>query len=419
MHLVSPLSAGLFHKAIIESGFCTNIPIPFATGHSRAEAVMANLGCNNGTDAEKIACLYAANASRIVAATTTRDSNPTQDYYELLETPISLVKKNQFNHVPLLIGNTLNESSVAYCASATLTPAQFVDNVQRVYPGNSAAILEAYDLDLWPNPTAAQIAVDSDVAFVCPAKSFEDAYSEKISDTYVFHFNHPPRYPSPGGSVACMGASHTFNIYFLFPSYYIYRMTVPYNTSTPLWTPEDTILANRMRTAWINFIQTGTPTLDPAQDIQWPKYNFTEGRFLAIDFDFYVGTHYQNDFCPVWGIPSPDLSCEDSITIIQTENTSWVNNGLTYTQQLVNVTTGDHAIDALELVIRFPGSDIQVGAVLESYWGVTRNDQGLFELNDYNLQNGLTFPAHTSFIFGYISTGSAAIVSVGIASCSA
>lgn len=417
MHLVSPLSAGLFHKAVIESGFCTNIPLPFATGYARAEVVMNTLGCNTGTDAEKLACLYAAPAASIVAATTTRDSNPTQDYYELMDTPINLVRQNKFNRVPLLIGNTLNESTIAWCAQPEQTPERFAANIRTSYPNNATLILEAYTLDLFPTANSARAAIDGDFSFTCPAKSFEDAYSEKVAETYVFHYNHAPRYPSPGGSVECMGAGHTFNIYFLFPSYYTYRMVVPQDPSTPLWTPEETVMANRMRTAWINFIKTGVPTLDPSQGIVWPQYTFAEGRFMAIDFDFYVGTHYHNAFCPAFAIPSPDLSCEESISIQQTETNSWVSNSVRYFQQSVSVTTGALPLYAAELVIRFPGSDVQVGAVLQSFWGVTRNEQGLFKINDWRLESGKAVPPHTTLTFGYISSGSAAIVSVGVTSC--
>jgi para-nitrobenzyl esterase len=420
LHLVAPRSFPYYNKAIMESAAsCNGLPLSKTAAYAAGDKFIADLGCT-GTDAEKVACIYAAPVSRILAVFTARAS-PAQDEYELMESPLSLVRKGQFNRVPLLMGNTANESSVNWCGGAPLSEQTFVNTVNTRYPATAPALLATYNTTQFPDPTAAMNSLDSDSSFICPAKSFEDAYSAQVPSTWVFMFNEYPFYASGGvGTRECLGASHTFNLNFMFPSYYGSRTSPMF--PDPLWTPAETVLANKMRASWAQFVKNGNPQ-SPVIGAVWPTYDFEEGYHLNIDLgDWWVGTHFKNDQCPVWGVPSSDTSCEDSVSISQTRTGGWSDGVTNFNQYSVSITTGPKPLYAAELIIRFnvvPFTNGPFGSLV-NYWGVTRKANGLFAINDWRFSSGRSVPAYTTLTFGYVSKiDGPAVISVGTAACTA
>lgn len=419
LHLVSPRSQQYFKKVIMESAAsCTGIPLNMNTAYSRGEQFFANLRCNNGTDEQKLACLYAATPAQILAASTS--GNPVQDTYELMESPLALVNKNQFKKVPLIMGTQANESAPNYCGNPITTEAQFRAAVTQRYPSNAAVLLATYNVSNYPTATAAGNAVDSDTAFICPSKSFEDAFSAKHPDIWVYNFDEYPFYATGGiGTRECLGASHTFNLGYTFPSFYISRL--PQNPlPSPILTPAEETLAYKWRKTQAQFIKTGSPQVAEIGRV-WPRYTFEEGHFLNVDLgDWWVGTHFKNDYCPAWGVPSSDTTCEKSISISQIRTGGWGSGANTHNQYTVYVTTGDLPVYAIDLIIRFnviPFTNGPFGSVV-SYSGVTRNALGLYTLMDWRLQSNRAVPPHTTLTFQYTakSEGSA-VISAGTARC--
>lgn len=417
LHLVNPRSQPYFKKVIMESAAsCTGL-INTAQAYSRGDQFIANLRCN-GTDAQKLACMYAATPAQILAASTS--GGPVQDPYEITETPFSLAKRGEFKKVPLIMGTQANESAPNYCGAPITTEQQFVTAVTNKYPSTAATLLATYNLTNYPTATAAANAVDSDNAFICPAKGFEDAFSSHYPNIWVYNFDEYPFYATGGiGTRECLGASHTFNLGYSFPSFYISRL--PQNPlPSPIFTTAEQELGNKWRAAQAQFIKTGNPQI-PAIGRVWPRYSFEEGHYLNVDLgDWWVGTHFKNDYCPAWGIPSSDTSCEDSVVITQTADGSWSTADGVHRQYIVSVTTGNSPVYAAELIIRFNIVPFTNGPFdsLVSVDGVTRNAFGLYEINDWRFQSGRAVPPYTTLNFRYVakSTGPA-VISVGTASC--
>ena len=133
-HVASPASAGLFHRAIIQSGNCDNSYAfsPLATAEAVSESLSSRLGCGKDKQpgsAEQRECLRRLPLADLLklqlypVAKEHRDLLPLAPVLPwvpvvdgtrsgLLGTPQDRIAENDFNHVPILIGSTHNEGSL-------------------------------------------------------------------------------------------------------------------------------------------------------------------------------------------------------------------------------------------------------------------------------------------------------------------
>ena len=111
-----PRSAGLFHRAIAESG-----PLASWGAHTLADAdeqyqaLLQRTHCDKSTFEAQVTCLQALDAA-VVQQHSVRPSDafedwgPVVDGVELPEAPIELARKGRWaSRVPLLIGSNKNE----------------------------------------------------------------------------------------------------------------------------------------------------------------------------------------------------------------------------------------------------------------------------------------------------------------------
>ncbi|XP_066903036.1 esterase FE4 isoform X2 [Halyomorpha halys] len=118
-HTVSPMSKGLFHRAIAESGTSYNPWGVAPPGHAKATAkkLAKNLGCPTKTTSEAVSCLLKKNASDIASSLETFKvwQIDTGIIWPCLEPPgphaflTGPVSNWQHNPVPLMLGTTSGE----------------------------------------------------------------------------------------------------------------------------------------------------------------------------------------------------------------------------------------------------------------------------------------------------------------------
>ena len=116
--MLSPLAAGLFHRGICQS-FCQAFPLPMkaaaeATGVAFAEAA----GCGSGTGPEVAQCLRNLTAAKIeeLAGTASTQGKFISgrglvDGQIIPDQPLTLFTNGRFNHMPLMNGNTTDETN--------------------------------------------------------------------------------------------------------------------------------------------------------------------------------------------------------------------------------------------------------------------------------------------------------------------
>src|SRR6266851_10391967 len=118
LHLASPLAAGLFHRGICQS-FCMGFTLPTkAAAEATGVAFAVAAGCGSGTGPDAAQCLRnltAAQVEELAGTASTQGKFITArglvDGQIIPDQPLTLFANGRFNHVPLMNGNTADETN--------------------------------------------------------------------------------------------------------------------------------------------------------------------------------------------------------------------------------------------------------------------------------------------------------------------
>ncbi len=246
--MTSPLSQGLFHKAITHSGVFDSQPLrPVGeqqVGEQTGISLSKQIGCDG--DPDELKCMREAPLTKILLADPGK-FDPVIDGHVLTNSPIKLIQNGKYQHMPVLMGNTVEEVSfLKYGDSKDLhTEQEYIDKVKRTYkppkyPANFAdGILKHYRIkdhvDLvpyWadekgvlrprvtsqPSPRRTYNAILADGRFICPARTILRALSAHQSEfvgrfLYTHTIEGPPNLQGISGlALSFFGASHAFEL---------------------------------------------------------------------------------------------------------------------------------------------------------------------------------------------------------------
>ena len=176
--LASPAAAGLFDRAIIESGPCTGRPdrpfapssVPLSTARATGADLAAKVGCGSARDVP--ACLRRVGVSRLLAAQDT-DQQPAYATPLLPSDPAAAIAAGRFHRVPVLIGNNHDEgngwAAGIVQAGNPVTPDTWPDVAATFFPapGQAKAIVREYPVHRTDGGPVFG-AVIGDANFACP-----------------------------------------------------------------------------------------------------------------------------------------------------------------------------------------------------------------------------------------------------------
>ena len=274
MLVASPVTQGLFHRAICMSGGSfaplqqvgENSPgmsIPsLATAEATGEALLGILGVAD------IKAARALGADRIQAAVTGGEGamrfRPTADGYVVSRDLYSLYEAGKFNDMPILIGHASDETA-AFGGPQTVTPEEFRNQIQSQYGAVAVDLLAAY-------PHATNEAAAKAARGVRNMSSFDWntwAWANQQSrhghgKVYNYYFD----YHAP----TVTGAGHGSDVPFAF-------QTLAGRRSEP--TIADHELAGMISSYFVNFATSGDPN-GPGLP-EWPA--FTGDKPVVMLFD--------------------------------------------------------------------------------------------------------------------------------------
>jgi para-nitrobenzyl esterase len=280
MLMASPLSKGLFHKAIGESGagFPAG-PQPPLGGATLASAEAEGQKFGASLNAPTIEALRAKTVKDLLGTPPFRFS-PIVDGY-LLPAPVNeIFAKGQQHKVPLLAG--WNEDEVR--SSVTLRPSKptaesHKADVTKRFGASADAFLKAYPAssDAEAIEAAAALASDSFISYgtwkwleVHRATSGQKVYR------YLFDRDIPIEAgrTQNGAAVTAkdIGARHAGEIEYVFGALE--------SVAGVTWAPEDRALSNAMIEYWSSFAKSGTPRASgqPA----WPAFDKAGGPVMLL-----------------------------------------------------------------------------------------------------------------------------------------
>lgn len=304
MHLLSPPSRGLFHRAVLQSGAPNGPWATVGVGEARRRAtLLARLvGCPpggaGGNDTELVACLRARPAQDLVdhewrvlpQESVFRFSFvPVVDGDFLSDTPEALINAGDFHGLQVLVGVVKDEGSyfLVYGApgfskdnESLISRAQFLAGVRVGVPQASDLAAEAVVLHytdwLHPEDPARLREALSDVVgdhnVVCPVAQLAGRLAAQGARVYAYIFEHRA---STLSWPLWMGVPHGYEIEFIFG--------LPLEPSLN-YTIEERTFAQRLMRYWANFARTGDPNdpRDPKAP-QWPPYTAGAQQYVSLN----------------------------------------------------------------------------------------------------------------------------------------
>jgi para-nitrobenzyl esterase len=279
LHLVSPQSKGLFHRAIAQSGPCnlltTTTP---AAMQAQSTTLGTKLACPEGPG--QLACMRQKSAAELVATSVPNGNEvdadirwtPVRDGISLTGNPAQQVQRGQFTRVPVMIGSNHDEGRLFVATEYhqafqwPVVPAQFTAVVNRVAGSDTAfaqQLASTYNSTNYGTLDLAFSALLTDYYFSCDTMHDAEALSRYVP-TYSYEFTEPNT-PAPYDPLMPLGAFHGADLRFIFQSNQLAG-----TTTGPLSTAQQK-LADQMVQYWGRFAATGNP--NSARTPLWPIFN--------------------------------------------------------------------------------------------------------------------------------------------------
>jgi len=286
--LVSPLTRGLFSRALMQSGVLKGMDAEKA--EASGAAFPDALGCGAGD----LACLRARPADELVAALPKAFGGGAGvtlpivlDDHVVPRRPIEAMRAGRHNHMPIVMGTNTDEYSdlIAFHAPQNRLTSEDVlaDELRRQFPRHAAAVIAHYPTSSYPTPRAAYIAVWTDTAFTCPIRRALRALAQGQEEpVYRYVYAHVRE----RGPARFLGAGHAMEIPFVFHTF------LPGGpTSIELDFSDDIV------TAWTRFAATGVPGTAGGP---WPRFRADSDPYVRLDVVSRVESGFRSAECDFW-----------------------------------------------------------------------------------------------------------------------
>jgi len=300
--MVSPLTAGLFHKAIVQSG--AYLPTQISLG------VAEQLGSTAFDECADADCLRALSVEDILARqqglTDGTGVNPNYGSEMLPQHSIeSALSSGNYAPVPVLMGSNQDEYTLfvgidALSGATPPTAEQYHAEIgaligQPTASPAVAGIANFYPLDLYGgNVWQAMGAIGTDAVFACNALRQAGQLSP-LAATYAYEFadrDAPVAILPMRPEGLELGASHAFELAYLWGSEVAFRERGA--------TDAQVELSQRMIRYWTRFARNGNPNGD--SDQHWPAFD-VDGQLIRLGGDAAVTTAVEfgsEHRCGVW-----------------------------------------------------------------------------------------------------------------------
>ena len=273
--MASPMSAGLFQRAIMESGDCQSVlnedirtPLPYnliiGTGEGAGEQLAGDLGIANNPDAlRKLRGISASEILKVWSQDRQIHFDAIVDEWVLPEQPAKIYAEGKELQIPVLVGSNADEATVfdhndlktvdQYKQYLLKDTGKYADQEFQTYPvATDADVPEQY------------LRLQNDT-FAYGAWSMARAMTSAGQKAYLYRFAF-----SETGKRARLGAYHGEELRFLSDSF----------PSDWEHSDDDKVLGKVMRAYWTQFARTGNPNTPGLHG--WPQYDAHSDECLEL-----------------------------------------------------------------------------------------------------------------------------------------
>jgi para-nitrobenzyl esterase len=291
LHLASPGSAGLFHRAIVQSAYPTSRWTTMSEAAADGDALAAALGCTNQDAVQAAACLRSKTQNEVLAALPVGVQQvaeppgrvfwePVVDGLVIPDQPRTLFEAGAFHRVPTIVGFNRDEGWGAFITrsfSTGVSLAQYEAWVLNEFGPDATDVLGLYPADLdpatsTPPPIEAMAQVTGDVQFVCEARRLARAIERTGTPTYLYSYEHEIDTLSPDHVIHGVESNILFGNDYrpaVFPNYVL--------------NVEDRALHAQMAGYWTRFAATGNPNRGDDSAYPWPPFKRPDGNGRGND----------------------------------------------------------------------------------------------------------------------------------------
>lgn len=298
----SPLSRGLFHKAIGQSASCA-MPAPDqdANGHERGArlATLALEGTSQPADpAGLTTALRALPVEKILAAEVAsgwgQASRTVTDGWVVPDAARSKLLAGLQAGIPLLLGSAADEGVGLLPLTEGLDDTAYRRRLDKRFGEHASRLYQLYAPEHHQSPAIAERSLNADIFLTLGMREWADLHTQVQSSVYLYHMAHiPPAFrlydpdnpdlqlPTGPRSV---GAYHSGDLAFVFDNMHLVGHD---------WNDADRLTASLMADYWTTFAKTGDP--NGGTRPTWPRYDSSNRGTLVFDKGSHVVGGVRNE----------------------------------------------------------------------------------------------------------------------------
>ena len=288
--VASPLSEGLFRRAIGQSATCLGTTVSLRGGDdsaSSAEAYGVRLAKHFGiidTGAEGVAQLRALDAQELVdaAGELAPPSQMIVDGWVVPEPPRAIFERGAQQPVAMMLGWTADEGTALFPEPDELSRDDLELLLRERFGERAPVVAEAYAVEIAESSVLFQRRLAEDGFFAAPTRTLAAASVAAGQTVYLYRFDRPvPSFPlylheeqpfEAAGAPRELGAYHSGELAYVFDS----QALLP-----AAFDDVDQRLADQMASYWVNFARTGNP--NGAELPEWRVWTAESDVTMVLD----------------------------------------------------------------------------------------------------------------------------------------
>ncbi len=285
MLMVTPLSEGLFQRAIAESGSVSLFPMRHVRESWNGTEPMENSGIDL---AKNLGCKGAPNELEIMRSKSDEeilaasekvqiDANklfsgktfpywPIVDGWVIPEDPSDVVQSGRCHKIPFMIGTNADEGSIFTAAVPARQPSDYEGLVRVALKDDADKMLKLHPASETAQIKAALNQLVTAAMFVAPARTMCRGMEAAGVKTFCYHFTKT----HATGFGSNMGAHHAAEIPYVFGNL----------NGMKVGDAADAVLCEKMMTYWTRFAATGNPNAKGLPS--WPVYTAAKDEYLQL-----------------------------------------------------------------------------------------------------------------------------------------
>ncbi|XP_029951956.1 carboxylesterase 3 [Salarias fasciatus] len=287
---LSPLAAGLFHRAIFQSGVATLGTYTTRHPEAHAEVVFSLTGCEGGSTQDKVLCLKTKSQDELVTATKKMKIflGAVVDQQFLMDTAEELLQRKEVLKVPVMLGITNHE--FGWILPQNFAPPGWEKGMSRdsalavVNMFNPAGVPAANGLiadEYLKDATTPEQVRDGfteimgDLLMTLPVVKVAGYHSDAGIDVYLYEFVYEAAIHK-ASRPDFVKADHADDVGFVFGGcFWNGEIKIIGNV-----TSEDEQVCRTMMAYWANFARSGSPN-GPGL-VSWPRYDQDRQQYMEL-----------------------------------------------------------------------------------------------------------------------------------------